>query len=321
MVQTSARLLRLLSLLQVRRFWSGAELAERLEITPRTLRRDIDRLRSLGYPIEGTAGVAGGYQLAAGAELPPLSLADDEALAVSIALRTAASRATGAIDEAALRALVKLERVLPPRLRRRANALRASIVLLERRGPQVSSETLATLAGACDEHHRVELAYGDRNGNTSERVVEPAGLVHTGRHWYLVAWDAGRGDWRTFRVDRITAATMGDRFAPRPPPADGDLSAYVSRSVSTDAYPFQARVMLEAPLEKMAEHISPKSGVLERLDDSRCVLTLGGRSLDSLARWISIMGVEFQVLEPRELIVHLRALEARIGRAIAAATL
>lgn len=315
MVQTSARLLRLLSLLQVRRFWSGADLAERLEVTRRTLRRDIDRLRALGYPIEGTSGVAGGYQLAAGATLPPLTLEDDEALAISIALRTAASRVGSGVDEAALRALVKLERVMPSRLRRRANALRASIVLLERAGPEVSSATLATLAGACDEHRQVSFGYADRDGNASERCVEPAGLVHTGRRWYLAAFDTGRDDWRTFRVDRIGEVAAGDRFAPRPLPADGDLSAYVSRSVSTDAYPHQAKVILDAPLEAIAERVSPSTGVLERVDDRRCLLALGGRSLDGLALWIALLGVDFEVIEPPELATHLRELGARINRA------
>lgn len=319
MIQTSARLLRLLSLLQVRRFWSGSELAERLAITRRTLRRDIERLRALGYPIEGTSGVAGGYQLAAGATLPPLSLEDDEALAVSIALRTAASRASSGIDEAALRALVKLERVMPTRLRQRANALRASIVLLERSGPRVSSATLATLAGACDEHLRISFGYADRDNNASERLVEPAGLVHTGHRWYLVAWDTGREDWRTFRVDRIGEVTSGARFAPRPLPADGDLSAYVSRSVSADVYPHRARVIFDAPLEQVAERISPSAGVLERLDDQRCVLLIGGRSLDVIALWIALMGVDFEIIEPPELVHHLRNLHARIGRAIHAA--
>jgi predicted DNA-binding transcriptional regulator YafY len=315
-LETSARLLRLLSLLQVRRFWSGGELAERLEITRRTLRRDIDRLRNLGYPIEGTSGVAGGYQLGAGAELPPLTLSDDEALAVSIGLRTAASRGTGGVDEAALRALVKLERVFPERLRRRANALRASSSLMERPSPVVSSTTLATLAGACDEHRRVELAYSDRDGNRSDRQVEPAGLVHTEHRWYLVAWDAGRDDWRTFRVDRIERATPGDRFAPRPPPADGDLGAYVSRSVSIGPYRHQARVILDAPLEQMAERVSPTAATLERLDDRRCVLSAGANSLDGLAVWISMLGVDFEIVEPPELLDHLRAAHARIGRAV-----
>ncbi|MCA9622602.1 MAG: HTH domain-containing protein, partial [Myxococcales bacterium] len=199
MVGTSARLLRLLTLLQSRRFWPGAALAERLEITERTLRRDVERLRSLGYPIHGQSGVAGGYALEAGAQLPPLSLADDEALAVAIALRTATNALSASIGEAALRALSKLERVFPLELRQRANALRASVLLLERRGPSIDVALLSTLAHACDERRELFFGYAGRGGERSAREVEPAGLVHTGR-WYLVAFDRDRQDWRTFRV-------------------------------------------------------------------------------------------------------------------------
>ncbi len=316
MLETSARLLRLLSLLQARRFWTGAELADRLEVTERTLRRDIDRLRSLGYPVDGTPGVAGGYQLGAGATLPPLLLEDDEALAVSIGLSTAAgSRVTG-VEEAAVRALVKLERVLPGRLRRRADALRAAILPLDRAGPRIDSEVLTTLAEACREHERVSFHYAGR-GRSGERLVEPAGLVHTGYRWYLVAWDTEREDWRTFRVDRVTGKVeLGDRFSPRPPPEDGDLRKYVSRSVAVAAYGHQARVILHAPLERMQERVSPATGVLERLDGRRCVLLTGAQSLAPLLVWIALLGVDFEVLEPPELAEQLRELHARFSRAL-----
>lgn len=316
MLETSARLLRLLSLLSARRFWSGAELAESLEITGRTLRRDIDRLRNLGYPVEATPGVAGGYQLGAGAHLPPLLLEDDEALAVSIGLQTAARSDVSGIDEAAVRALAKLERVLPPRLRRRANVFRASILSMERSGPRVDPAVLTTLASACREHDRVCFGYAGRD-RSGERKVEPVGLVHTGYRWYLVAWDVAREDWRTFRVDRITGeVNKGAPFSPRPPPEAGDLRKYVARSVSTAGYARQARVLLHAPLEEVAQHISPAAGLLEPIDDKRCSLLTGAPSLDALVLWITMLGVDFEVVEPPELVNHIRLLRARLGRAL-----
>lgn len=315
MLETSARLLHLLSLLQAQRFWTGAELAERLEVTDRTLRRDIDRLRTLGYPVDATPGVAGGYQLGAGAALPPLLLSDDEALAVSLGLRTASHRISG-LDDAGLSALVKLERVLPPRLRRRADALRASIVQLERAGPHVDSELLATLAAACQEHREALFGYTTRGKESSERRVEPAGLVHTGYRWYLVAWDTGRRGWRTFRVDRVNdPVELGKRFVPQAPPEGGDLKRYVSQSVAVDVYSHQARVVFAAPIEAMLERVSATSGVLERVDAKRCRLTTGGHSLQSLAIHLALLDTEFYVEEPAELARYLRMLSKRLARA------
>jgi predicted DNA-binding transcriptional regulator YafY len=219
MVGTSARLLRLLTLLQARRSWSGRELCGRLEVTSRTLRRDVDRLRSLAYPVHSTSGVAGGYRLGAGTELPPLLLDDEEALAVALGLRTAAAGSVTGMEEVVLRALTKLEQVLPARLRRRLSALHAAIVPLARGGPTVDARTLATIAGACSEHAQLTFGYRGNDGVRTSRRVEPAGLVHTGWRWYLVAWDLNRADWRTFRADRIEAkVTTGARFFPRSPP-------------------------------------------------------------------------------------------------------
>jgi len=272
MLQTSARLLRLLTLLQTRRFWSGAALAERLEVTERTVRRDIDRLRSLGYPVRAAPGVTGGYQLEAGTSLPPLLLEDDEALAVSISLRTAAGGTVAGIEESALRALIKLEQVLPSRLRRRVNALHASIVPLGRPGSR----------------------------------------------WYLVAWDLDRGDWRTFRVDRIgRKVTTGARFTPRQGPDGGDLAAYVSRSVSSVMNVVRASVILHAPRERVAERLSPMAGELTAIDAERCRLDTGAQSLLDLAVWLSLMEVEFEVLEPPELIDYLRRVHGRLERMLA----
>src|SRR4051794_11032029 len=192
MLETSARLLRLLSLLQARRYWAGAELAERLEVTSRTLRRDVEKLRTLGYPVNAAAGRAGGYQLGAGAELPPLLLSDDEALAVTLGLRTAASGTVAGMEEAAVRALAKLEPLLPKRLRRRVKALGYAVVPLMGRGPSVHPELLSVLASACRDQHELAFAYADGGGRNTQRSVEPHGLVHTGARWYLVAWDLNR---------------------------------------------------------------------------------------------------------------------------------
>ncbi|HEY6476157.1 MAG TPA: transcriptional regulator, partial [Polyangia bacterium] len=295
MLGTSARLLRLLTLLQTRRSWTGPELGARLEITSRTLRRDVDRLRSLGYPVDSTSGVAGGYRLGAGTELPPLLLDDEEALAVSLGLRTGAAGSVSGMEEVSLRALAKLEQVLPARLRRRLSALHASIVPLARGGPMVDGQTLAAIAAACRDNQRLAFGYRGNDGARSNRRIEPSGLVHTGWRWYLVAWDLDREDWRTFRVDRIEAkVTPGATFFPRPPP-EGGLGAYVSRSASLAPYPVRARVLLHAPIAEMARKVSASAGTLESVGARSCLLHAGAPSLDALAVWMSLLGVGFEI--------------------------
>jgi predicted DNA-binding transcriptional regulator YafY len=240
---TSSRLLSLLSLLQGRRDWPGSELADRLQVSPRTVRRDIERLRGLGYPVESMTGPAGGYQLRAGTAMPPLLLDDDEAIAIAVGLRTAAGGSVAGIEETAVRALVKLEQVLPSHLRRRVQALgQATQTLQVYGGPQVDPQCLTILAGAVRDRERVRFAYTARDQAGTRREVEPHSLVNAGRRWYLVAWDCGREDWRTFRVDRIERpASTGVRFSPRTLPAK-DAAAYVSQSLR--AYPsrYEARV-------------------------------------------------------------------------------
>ena len=317
MLSSSSRLLRLLSLLQARRHWAGAELAERLQIHPRTLRRDIDRLRELGYPIEASSGVAGGYAFRPGQALPPLLLDDDEALAVAIALRTAASGMVGGIEETALRAVVKLEQVMPARLRKRADALRTTITPLDSIGPVIDATLLAALASACRDQLSVRFTYTDIRGAASERWVDPQGVVHTGSRWYLVAWDRGREDWRTFRLDRIQPpASIGAHFAPRASPEGGDLKAFVSRSLAVSPYPTRARIVLHAPREVMAQRIPATYGVLEAIDDQRCLLRCGAHALDQLAYWLLAFDVDFEVLEPVELKEHLVRAGARVARSV-----
>ncbi|MDQ3404145.1 MAG: YafY family transcriptional regulator [Actinomycetota bacterium] len=315
MLETSARLLRLLSLLQTRKDWSGADLADRLGVTDRTVRRDVDKLRSLGYPVSAVTGVAGGYRLGAGAALPPLLLDDEEAVAVAIGLRSAAAGTVAGIEETSVRALAKLEQVLPSRLRHRVHALQSITVPIGRGGPTVDPDALTAIAGACRDSERLRFDYRDHDGGESLRVVEPHRLVHTGRRWYLVAFDVDRDDWRTFRVDRLTPRSpTGPRFVPRDPPAE-DIAAYTAYGLSNRAYTHRAVVTLHMPMAEAAEHITPTSGVLEPIDDVTCRLRAGAHHLDGIALWISLLGCEFEVHEPRELVDSLRAMADRLDRA------
>lgn len=316
MLDSSARLLRLLSLLQSRREWAGAELADRLGITVRTVRRDVERLRALGYPVRATPGAAGGYRLGAGASLPPLLLDDDEAVAVAVGLRTAAGGTVSGIEETSLRALAKLEQVLPPRLRHRVTALQAATVALAPAAPAVDASTLAVIAAACRDAERLRFGYQDRDSVVSSREVEPHRLVHTGRHWYLVARDVQREAWRSFRVDRMTEpAPTGRRFTPQDPP---DAAAYVSQAVSTAPYRHRARVRLHAPAEVVAQRVPPTVGQLAALDASSCLLTTGSDSLDAIAAHLAWLGIAFDVLEPAELVDRVRALADLLGRSAVA---
>ncbi|MFJ9906094.1 helix-turn-helix transcriptional regulator [Streptomyces sp. NPDC101152] len=318
MLETSARLLRLLSLLQAHREWSGADLAERLGVTARTVRRDVDRLRELGYPVNASPGTGGGYQLGAGAELPPLLLDDDEAVAVAVGLRTAAGTGIDGIGETSVRALAKLEQVLPGRLRRRVGALNAFTVPMLR-GPQPSAvdpAVLTELANLCRDAELLRFEYSDHNRSATRRTVEPHRLVCSERRWYLVAWDLERDDWRTFRVDRITPKPPhGPRFAPRTPPAQ-DLAAYVSKGVSTRAYAAHAVVRLLVPVEQAAERISPSAGQLEADGPHACLLRTGASSLDVMVIHVMMTGFDFEVLEPAELTEAIRTARDRLSRAL-----
>ncbi|NUT92138.1 MAG: YafY family transcriptional regulator [Saccharothrix sp.] len=314
MLETSARLLKLLSLLQVRRDWTGADLAGRLGVDVRTVRRDVDKLRSLGYPVNSVPGVSGGYQLGAGAELPPLLLDDDEAVAVAVGLRTAANGTVTGIEETSVRALAKLEQVLPSRLRRRVNALQEHTIALTPSVATVDAQVLTVIAGACRDHQRLRFPYAGREGD-SKRHVEPLGLAHTGRRWYLVAWDVDRQDWRTFRVDRISEEpSLGARFVPRDPP-DEDLASYVSRQLTVAPYTYKAELIMHAPIEEIERRTSKTSVHLEALDDHRTLLTAGSPSLAELGLWIGLIGVDFDVLSPPELAEHLRVLGERFVNA------
>ncbi|MGW0811268.1 helix-turn-helix transcriptional regulator [Nonomuraea sp. NPDC002799] len=316
MLETSARLLRLLSLLQSRIDWTGAELAERLQVGLRTIRRDVDRLRELGYPVDATPGVAGGYRLGVGAALPPLLLDDEEAVAVAISLRTAATGNVAGLEESSLRALAKLQQVLPSRLRHRVTAFQAAMVpLAGAAAPAVDADLLTALAAACRDRRRLRLRHRGRAG-VSEREVEPHRLVHTPRRWYLLAWDVGRQDWRTFRVDRIEGplGAQGARFTPRTPPQE-DVAAYVSRAITSAPYRYQARILFHAPLEAVAPRTSPGAGRLEAVDARTCLFLAGSDSLGELAVHVAGKGFDFEVLEPAELLPVLREVAERLTRA------
>jgi predicted DNA-binding transcriptional regulator YafY len=268
MLETSARLLRLLSLFQGRRYWSGSDLANRLEVTCRTLRRDVGKLRTLGYPIHSTSGAEGGYQLGAGATMPPLLLDDEEAVAVALGVRYAAAGAIEGVEEASLRALSKIEQILPPRLGRRVAALQTVVVTPAQCGSGVNARMLSAIAGACRDQEALRFRYRDHAGAASSRSVEPHRLVSTGRRWYLVAWDSDRRDWRTFRVDRIQPRlTAGPRVAPRDPPAR-DLGAYVTRGV-WNAPACRARIKLLVAADVVAARLPPYIGLLEPYWTSR----------------------------------------------------
>jgi predicted DNA-binding transcriptional regulator YafY len=313
MLETSARLLRLLSLLQSRPDWAGAELARRLGVTGRTLRRDVQRLRDLGYPVQARPGVAGGYRLGAGARLPPLLLDDDEAVAVAVSLRTAASHTVTGLAETSLRALAKLEQVLPARLRERTSALQLATVPLTGSAETIDAETLTTIAGACRRQERLSFDYRSHGGTLSDRNAEPHRVVQAGYRWYLVARDVDRGDWRTFRVDRIAAVRRtGVRFVPRDPP---DPAAFVANSVSVAPYRYRVRVIVHAPAEVIAERIPPTVAVLEPAGPGRCLLLTGGNRLDWLAMHLALLGADFTVAEPPELVTLIRELAGRLSRA------
>ncbi|MGI5488988.1 helix-turn-helix transcriptional regulator [Microtetraspora malaysiensis] len=312
MLETSARLLRLLALLQTPRDWTGGELAERLSVSGRTVRADVERLRSLGYPVLATRGSAGGYRLGAGASMPPLLLDDEEAVAVAVGLRTAAGGVAGHA-EASLRALAKLEQVMPSRLRHRVNTLQTYTVPVpsDRPGPAVAPDVLTAIAAACRAHERLRFDYTTHAGDAVRREVEPYRLVTWGRRWYLLAFDLDRADWRTFRVDRLTPRVpTGPRFTPRDLP-DGDAANYVSGRVSAAAWRYRARVTVHAPAQVVADRISAAVGTVEAVDADTCVLHTGADTVETLAVHLGLLNADFVVTEPPELVAHLRTLTVR----------
>jgi predicted DNA-binding transcriptional regulator YafY len=315
MGDASSRLLDLLSLLQARRDWPGGELAERLEVSGRTIRRDVGRLRTLGYPVESLTGPAGGYRLRAGTAMPPLLLDEDEAIAIAVGLRTAARASVTGIEETSIRALVKLEQVLPTHLRRRVAALGSATIAVSPAGPTVDPQHLTTLATACRDSECVRFGYRSRDGTETRREVEPHSLVNLGRRWYLVGWDRRREDWRTFRVDRLSRpAAMGTRFTARALPA-ADAAAYVAQNLTAARSRYEARVTVHAPAAAVSKRIPWIAGALEPIDEHRCEYRTADDDLEWLALRVAMLGADVEVHEPPELIAQLGALARRLARA------
>lgn len=317
MLTTSARLLRLLGLLQAPREWTGAQLAERLEVSGRTIRNDVARLRELGYPVQAMPGVAGGYRLGPGAVMPPLLLDDEEAVVVTLALHAAAGGSITGIEETSLRALAKLEQALPSRLRHRVAALRAAMVLAPRcdADDQVDPATLGRISTAIRDREGLRFDYRGYQGGSSLRLAEPHRMVHTGRRWYLVAWDADRQAWRTFRAGRISLKALhGPRFTPRPEP-DGDVAAFVAAGVTRVRSRHHVTVRLHQPATALIDWLDPSWGTLEPVDDGHCLFRAGYESLDVAGLYLGMLGIDFDVLDPPELADHLQALSARYARA------
>ncbi|RIJ77612.1 WYL domain-containing protein [Nakamurella silvestris] len=317
MWDTSARLLKLLSLLQSTRDWTGADLADRLEVSRRTVRRDVDRLRELGYPVSALMGSGGGYRLEAGAAMPPLLLDDEEAVAIAIGLQTAAAGSVAGIEESSIRALSKLRQVMPSRLRRRFEALQAFIEPVGGRPApreQVPAATLNLIADACRDQEGLRFDYLNRDGLASRRQVEPYRLVSSGRRWYLVAFDLDRAGWRSFRLDRMELKTPnGARFSPRELP-EGGAGQFVASGIRSMGQVVQARILVQLPATDLAAGFG-YWGTVEAVDEGSSMLTIGGESLRSIASWVSMVQADFQVLEPLELRAEFQLIAERVGRA------
>jgi predicted DNA-binding transcriptional regulator YafY len=315
-MSTSARMLRLLSLLQMHRYWPGEELAARLEVSGRTLRRDIDRLRELGYVVDSVRGVAGGYQLRAGGQLPPLLLEDEEAVAIAVGLRSAAAGAVGGMEETAVQALTKVIALMPPRLRRRMDALKSQTESPGpwAEGPVVDAGVLTTLAQACRDDEPLKFDYTARESDLTHRWVEPHRLVSLGRRWYLVAYDRDRQDWRSFRVDRIAnPALTGQRFRPRELPAEDALS-FVQAGFKQIPQRYVVRVHFEAPAQRLEDFVGRWAEV-ERTGESSCVMTMNTETLDWPMMVLANIDAEFRIEQPAELIDRAAGAAERFSRA------
>ena len=314
MLSTSARLLRLASLLQSRRHWPGRDLAERLGVDARTLRRDIDRLRSLGYPLEASSGRGGGYSLGRGANLPPLTLDDTEAVTLAVALRAASATMAG-IEEPARELLAKLDQWLPARVRRRASALHDVTMSVDLSEPLVDANLLATIAAACRDQLQLRFHYRRHDRSESDRKVEPARLINYGRRWYLAAWDCDRDDWRTFRTDRIAGPiTIGPAFTSRD--AGYDFLAHIRRAVAWSPFDHRITVRLQGGVEELAAAIPEWCGVLVAETAETTLLDVGGESPESLLAHLCIIGRPFELVDGGGSLPDIKAAHARVGAAL-----
>jgi predicted DNA-binding transcriptional regulator YafY len=314
-MSTSERMLRLLSLLQTHRYWPGPELSERLEVSARTLRRDVDRLRELGYTVDAVRGAAGGYQLRAGGTLPPLLLEDEEAVAIAVGLRTAATSAVSGTDDWSVQALSKVLSLMPPRLRRRMDAVASQT---DSPGPWegapvVDAAVLTTLAQACRDSELLRFDYTARQADVTHRRVEPLRLVSLGRRWYLVAYDRDRADWRSFRLDRVTAPEpTGERFRARELPAE-DALAFVQQGIRRMPQRHAVRVRVAMAADDLAARVGRWGSV--SADGEGCVLEMNVDDLDWPVMVLAGSGAEFVVEAPAELAEMVAEVGARFSRA------
>ncbi|GAS97191.1 helix-turn-helix, type 11 domain-containing protein [Mycolicibacterium canariasense] len=313
---STARVLQLLGLLQSRRVWTSDELAERLEVTARSVRRDIERLRDLGYPVHASKGHGGGYQLGAGAALPPLLLDPDEAVAMAVCLRLAAGGSVAGVGESALRALSKLDQVMPARLRSQVAAVHdTTVTLTSATEDVVDPDILMTLARASRDHEHISCGYVDIRGNATQRRLEPYQLVTTGRRWYLLAYDRDRADWRSLRLDRMSdVRALGSTFVPRDAP---DAADYVRRAISSSPYRYVARVRYHATQDVVAQTFSATSVQIEPDGPDACIVTTGADDPERMALYLAMPGCEFEVLDPPEVIRAVGAAAERLRRAAA----
>lgn len=316
MSETTSRVLQLLGLLQARRVWTGQELADRLGVTGRSVRRDIERLRDLGYPVHASKGRDGGYQLGAGAALPPLLLDPEEAVAMAVCLRLAAGGSVAGVGESALRALSKLDQVMPARLRSQVAAVHGATVTLTGSGTveAVSPDDLMTLARACRDHEHIRLGYTDIRGNSTQRRLEPYQLVTTGRRWYLLAYDRDRDDWRTLRLDRMADVNAaGTTFVARPAP---DPAEYVRRAITTSPYRYVARVRFWSSESQLAQVFSTASAQIEPDGPDHCIVTAGGDDPERIVLYLAMPGYRFVVLEPPEVVAAAGVVADRLRAAM-----
>ncbi|MFC0678513.1 helix-turn-helix transcriptional regulator [Lysobacter korlensis] len=321
---TTSRVLSLLNLLQTHRHWTGTELADRLRVTTRTLRRDVERLRDLGYRVESLPGAAGGYRLEAGSALPPLLLTDDEAVTMAIGLRVAATQGLTHGADTTLTALAKLEQVLPSGLRQRVNALAVTVQPLRplygSPNPPVSAELLGQLALACRDHERIRFGYVSGSGDETRRLVEPHALVSSDRAWFLVCWDVHRNDWRTFRADRMSDLFLTRaHFTPRELPAE-DAAEFVAAAATSVPLPRNAEVVMRMPIGEMRAHFGPWARGAEPVGTDRTRWPIGGRSNEELLSalaWVPA-GVEYEVRGDEEFTRFLRDTADRMVHALPA---
>jgi len=312
-LDTSARLLRLLALLQTHRAWSGPELAQRLEVTPRTVRRDVDRLRSLGYPVDAALGTGGGYQLGRGSTMPPLLLDDDEAVALVVTLRAAAAVGLAGIDDTALQALAKLDQVLPSRLQHRVRTIAEAIATPSARGPQLDPDVLTAVAAAVRDRQQLRVDYVRRDGTDSRRTIEPHRIVHTGTRWYLLAFDLDRDDWRTFRMDRLTPRIpAGPTFTSRPAPSP-DAVTHVLDSVHTSPYRHRCDVTVTAPADQVAATFGVHAADIEPVDANHCRVRAGATSIPEAALYFIALDADLVIHAPHELRDHIHSLARRLS--------